>query len=115
MKRPLLATAVATLAATAALTGCSFSFHAGSTTPTLSKDTLATNVKAKLAEGNNGTPPDQVICKGDLEGKVGATQECALEAGGDWLPVTVTVTKVDGSTIGYNYEVGTTGISEPDW
>ena len=37
-----------------------------------------------------GETPDQVVCGGDLPIAAGSLQECALRAGGDWLPVRVT-------------------------
>lgn len=47
-----------------------------------------------------------VDCPGDLEGKVGATMTCTLEAGGKTYDTVVKVTAVEGSTV--NFDINAT-------
>lgn len=70
----------------------------------MSKDQLAKTVKEKL-EAHAGAKADSVICDGDLQGKVGATQRCVLSAGGGRVGVTVTTTGVDGNSIKFDAKV----------
>lgn len=90
------------VAASALLTGCSASVEAGTSTPKLSADKLATTVAEKLA-ATTGQPKPDVTCPEDLAGKVGTTTRCTLTAGdGSTLGVTVKVTSVDGDQIDFD-------------
>ena len=83
-----------------ALTGCSFSVG-GSSTPTVTKDALQTDLTKKLTDA--GTTPKSVTCQEDLVGEVGKTSRCALDLGPtDSIEAVVKVTSVDGSTINYD-------------
>ncbi len=83
-------------------------------TPAISATALAGEVSKQLA-AKAGQTPDRVVCAGELKGEVGVTQNCALEAGGRWLPITVTATAVEANGISFSSEVGKTEIPEPDY
>lgn len=75
---------------------------------------LEQNLNRSIEE-TTGSAPDDLKCAGNLEATVGAEQRCALLDGTRWLPVTVTVTSVDGDDIAFDWEVGTEAIPEPDY
>ena len=52
-----------------------------------------------------GESPDSVTCPGDLPAEVGAKLECTLTEAGESLPVTVTVTSIEGSTVNFDIQV----------
>lgn len=62
---------------------------------------VATQLEAQV-----GQAPDSVTCPGDLPAQMGAKLECELTAGGDTLPVFVTVTAVNGTDVNFDIEVG---------
>jgi hypothetical protein len=93
-------TAAATTLAAAAflvLTGCSG-------TPTVAQSDVEDQVSTQLAK-QVGQTPDGVSCPGDLTGEVGEEMRCELTAGGQTIGLTVTVTKVDGSDVGFDIQV----------
>ncbi|UQE74655.1 DUF4333 domain-containing protein [Gordonia sp. PP30] len=109
------------VAAAVALSGCEAHVSVGDasttttlTAPVVSTEKLAEGVRDQLTE-TVGQTPDQVRCAGNLEARVGATQQCALESGGSWLPVTATVTAVEGTDVNYHIEVGKDEIPEPSY
>jgi len=94
--------------ATAGIAGCSDKKE-------VTKSTLASTIKEKLTEGNNGQAPDQVKCKDSLDGKVGATQVCAVKSGGQWYTVNVTATSIDGKQVNFNYKVDSQPTTAPTY
>ncbi|GAA3950941.1 DUF4333 domain-containing protein [Gordonia caeni] len=76
------------------------------------KSALEQNLNRSLQE-TTGSTPDDLRCAGPLDATVGAEQQCALLDGTRWLPVTVTVTGVQGDDIAFDWEVGTEAIPEP--
>lgn len=91
-------------AALLAATACSASFHIGSS---MDEADVERQLSQAL-EDQTGTKPDNVDCPGDLEGEKDATLKCTLEEGGNEIPVTLTVTEVDGSDLRFRYEVADT-------
>jgi beta-lactamase class A len=93
----------------ASLTGCSFSASAGS--KTISQSELETKSKAALQPQVQVTL-NQLKCKGGLEAKAGATQECAIEFDGKWQLVAVNATDDKG-----NFHVKTVPgiVPQPEW
>ena len=73
-------------------------------TATVSSDDVAQQISDQLA-AQVGTAPDSVTCPGDLAAEVGTTMTCELTADGQSLPVTVTVTSVEGSTVNFDIQV----------
>jgi hypothetical protein len=88
----------------ALVAGSLFALAACSGTASVSADEVEQQVSDQLA-AQVGTAPDSVSCPEDLPAEVGATMTCDLTAGGQSLPVTVTVTSVDGSTVNFDIEV----------
>jgi hypothetical protein len=80
------------------LSGCSFSIGGG--TPTVTKADLQSDIADRLQKA--GQKPVSVTCTADLEGVVGKTTTCevVLSATNAFEP-TVSVTKVEGSTVSY--------------
>lgn len=76
---------------------------------TIDKDKVASRLSGQLTE-QIGSAPDWVTCPENLKGLVGATLRCQLGDGDDKYGITVTVTSVEGSNVGYNYAVD----SEPE-
>jgi len=60
---------------------------------------------SRQLEASAGQAPDDVDCPGDLEGEEGAEMRCTLTAGEDQLGVTITVTKVDGNDVDFDFQV----------
>lgn len=53
-----------------------------------------------------GSPPDSVICPGELATDEGASITCQVTAAGETHPVTLTVVSVDGSgAVHFNMQV----------
>lgn len=72
--------------------------------PTLLSTSVEEEVSARLAE-QVGVAPDDVSCPADLVGLVGEELRCVLTADTDELGVTVTVTEVDGTEVGFDVQV----------
>lgn len=72
----------------------------------MSKSEVEKQISAKLTE-KVGQSPDSITCPKDLEAKVGTKMTCTLTKGGESLPVYVTVTSVEGTTVHFDIEVGT--------
>lgn len=87
----------AVVVALPALAGCM-----GSTT--VSQSEVEHQVSASLEE-QIGQAPDKITCPGDLEGEVGTEMRCELEAEGDTIGLTVTVTSVENNTVEFDIEV----------
>ncbi len=51
-----------------------------------------------------GQRPDSASCTGDLEGKIGAHDDCMVTAGNETQDFTITVTNVNGTNIDFNFE-----------
>lgn len=71
----------------------------------VSADNLSSTVKSKLAQQPSAPQIDQVVCAGTLVGTVGATQHCTVESQGQWYPISVTTTSVDGTQVNFDYHV----------
>ncbi len=84
---------LAALTATAA--ACSFSAGTG---VSVDKDELAKAIAAQYFE-QVGRAPESVECPDDLEGDVGATMRCTLDADGLTYGVEVNVTEVKGTDV----------------
>ena len=56
-----------------------------------------------------GQAPDSVTCPGDLLAEVDEVMECELAVGPETLPVTLTVTAVEGGAVDYDIQVGQPG------
>lgn len=52
-----------------------------------------------------GQAPDKVTCPGDLEGEVGTEMRCELEAQGETIGLTVTVTSVESNNVEFDIQV----------
>ena len=65
------------------------------------KNDLATQIAQ-----TTGHKPDSVSCPDDLPATVGAKLKCALTDGGQAYGVSVTVTDVIGTRVGYDFKVG---------
>lgn len=63
---------------------------------------------ARELAATTGEDEPNIDCPGDLEAEVGKSMECELTVEGDdtVLPVTVTVTEIDGNNAKYEIEVG---------
>jgi hypothetical protein len=70
-------------------------------TPALSQAQLEKAVAGLVAE-NVGDRVDSVACESGLEGRVGATARCDVDAGGTKARRTVRVTDVSGLTMNFN-------------
>ena len=103
----LAATATACVALGLGLTGCSFSYHFG-TTPTLAGDEAARQISAELA-AQYGRPPEKVTCP-DLPGEVGAKITCQLTDSGSTYDVAVSTTSVVDDRIKFAIKVGATPV-----
>lgn len=110
MKKNMIVALAAPLLVAAAVSSCSVEASVG-TSNSISKSDLASATQKSLAE-KFGDQTGEVRCKGDLEKKDGATQECAINDRNGWLPITITAKGSDGK---FNYEVGTEVIPEPTW
>ena len=51
-----------------------------------------------------GQRPESAACTGDLEGKVGAHDDCVVTAGSETQDFTITVANVNGTNIDFNFE-----------
>lgn len=78
------------------------------------KTELEQNLSQSIQE-QTGSAPDDVRCAGPLDATVGATQECALQDRDRWLPITVTVTGVQGDDIAFDWAIGRGEIPEPSY
>lgn len=94
--------AVAAIAGTLAVTGCSVEASIGDVT--VDKADLAEQVKP-LAEQITGVAPDSVDCPDDLKGEVDATATCTADFGGEQHDFTATVTSVDGTDVEFDLEM----------
>ncbi len=92
----------------ALVAGSLLALAACSGTATVSADDVEQQISDQLA-AEVGTAPDSVTCPGELTAEVGTTMTCELTAGADTLPVTVTVTSVEGSTVNFDIQVSETG------
>ena len=81
-----------------------------STAPEVEGRSVAQSVLTQLAA--DGKQVDEVSCP-DLPATVGATQRCALKAGGDTYGVTVTVTSVQGSDVKFDIAVDPAPTTTP--
>jgi hypothetical protein len=125
-----LALALATAAVTA---GCSFSFSVGDSSTTSSPTSSMTKATASKAPATTeettdappvtvakrdvakeistqlaqqvGHEPDSVTCPEDLPGEIGTSIRCELSDSGQMYGVTVTVTKVQGTNVGFDIKV----------
>jgi len=52
-----------------------------------------------------GSPPDSVVCPGDLATDVGASITCAVTKGPETRGVTVSVVSVDGGQVQFNMKL----------
>ncbi|ULE32298.1 DUF4333 domain-containing protein [Mycobacterium sp. IDR2000157661] len=84
--------------AAAVMVGCS------SGTPTVDREDLAGEINKRL-EQQVGRAPDSVTCPQNLRGEVGNTERCELKDGDDTYGVTVTVTKVEGTDVSFDFKV----------
>ncbi|MBC7275630.1 DUF4333 domain-containing protein [Nocardioides sp.] len=84
-----------------AATACSASFHIGGS---MDEADVESQLSQAL-EDQTGTKPDEVDCPGDLKGKTDTTMKCVIKDGSDDIPVTLTVTEVDGTDLRFRYEV----------
>lgn len=84
----------------AALTACSFS--AGTS---VSESDVEEQLQQQIADSNPDVSVDGVDCPDALDGEVDATLECTATIDGTDYPVAITVTDVDGSDIGFDYEI----------
>ena len=87
-----------------AATSCSASVSAGKR---MDEKVLEKSLSRSL-EDKTGMKPDKIDCPDDLKGKKGSTMACTLTHGGSERAVTVTVTKVDGLDIDFDYKVAST-------
>ncbi|WP_370249041.1 DUF4333 domain-containing protein [Nocardioides sp.] len=94
--------AVAAVAVTLTVTGCSVEASIGDVT--VDKDDLATQIEP-LAEQITGVAPDSVTCPEDLKGEVDATATCTADFGGEMHDFTATVTSVDGTDVKFDLEM----------
>ena len=97
--RHLASVAIGLAAASMLLFGCA--------SGGLSKDDLAEQVRSRVSELVSGRPdgeePADVECRGGLEARQGATQQCAVTfTTGEREERVVTVTAVDGSRITFD-------------
>ncbi|HYZ68168.1 MAG TPA: DUF4333 domain-containing protein [Mycobacterium sp.] len=70
---------------------------------TVNKDDIANEIGDQMAEQFGGKP--SVTCPDNLNGDVGATLRCQLQAGDATYGVTVTVTSVDGGSVKHTFKV----------
>ncbi|MGQ0573326.1 MAG: DUF4333 domain-containing protein [Pseudonocardia sp.] len=66
----------------------------------VAKALLETKVR-ELVEPQLGVPVESLTCDGDLEARTGATQSCLVAAGGESLPLAVTVSSIEGGLINF--------------
>lgn len=84
------------------LPGCSFTVEKTST-PTIPAAELQRELTERI-KSDDGTPPETVTCANDLVGQVGKTTSCELVMGqNNFVQADLTVTKVDGSRIDFDY------------
>lgn len=69
--------------------------------PALSKEQLEKAVSRLVTDASH-TPVTSVSCESGLEGKVGSTAHCEVEAGGQRLQRTVEVTSVEGLMMNFD-------------
>ena len=74
-----------------------------SSSTAVSQSDVETEIAAQW-EAQNGAPPDAVSCPGSLEGTVGTSIKCEVTSGELIVPVNVTVTSVDGSTVNFDIQ-----------
>lgn len=95
-------------AAALAVTGCSAGVSIGG--KSLSQETLQNKLADEIAKKAPQKP--DVACDGELKGEVGATQKCQVTIADTELPYTVTVTKVDGDQIYFDYKPDETSTTQ---
>jgi hypothetical protein len=93
----LVSGAVAGLMASAGACSCSI----GSTSHSVSKSDIASQITSKLTDAA-GNKPDSVTCPGDLPAKVGAQLNCEMKVKNQTFDVNVTVTSVNGSDVKFD-------------
>jgi hypothetical protein len=69
----------------------------------VSRTLLETKVR-DLVEPQLGVTVDRLTCDGDLAPQMGAMQACAVAAGGENIPLKVSVTQIDGGLINFSVE-----------
>lgn len=89
-------------AAALTLTGCSKTIDTGE---------LQTKIEEGLVQ-QLGHGPYTVKCKGKLDAKDGATQECATKINDTWQKIDVTASDSDGK---FRWELKPGAIPEPTW
>jgi hypothetical protein len=70
--------------------------------PVLTKEEVASSLLDEF-QRQLGRRPDSAQCTGELEGKVGNTDDCTVVTGSDTAHFTLTVTTVIGGSINYSY------------
>ncbi|WP_018180789.1 DUF4333 domain-containing protein [Jongsikchunia kroppenstedtii] len=108
--------AVALRIATLALAGGVAVGLAGCSTESkveVTKTNLANTLKTQINQ--NGTAANQVKCKDALDGKVGATQVCAVKVNGQWYTANITATSIDGKEVNFNYKVDPQPTTAPTY
>ncbi|SEE75731.1 DUF4333 domain-containing protein [Ruania alba] len=104
LKRKFLAAAAIPTVATLLLAGCSSS-------TAVSESDLETQTAEELqAMAGEGAPLPTIDCPDDLDAEVGVTMDCVLSVDGepDQYQVTLTVTSVDGTDVGWDIQVAET-------
>ncbi|MUL46543.1 DUF4333 domain-containing protein [Mycobacterium sp. CBMA293] len=94
---------IATLAAAGLVAACSFKVGVEPPSP-IPKDKLAAAVKDQLSSKTKATI-DSVVCDGDLEPTVGATQTCTVVTGATTRHALVRTAAIRGTDIGFNVEI----------
>jgi hypothetical protein len=107
-KGHVLAVIVAVAAGGWLAAGCSAHVSIGET-PAVSRHAVETQVATTLARQENQPVPN-VVCPGDLKGKVGTVMYCSLTAQGSTVayPVQVRVNSISGSQVHFNIQVSET-------
>lgn len=110
MRRRIAPAVLAGTLLVSGLTGCSL--FGGNVSQEDVEDLISEEI------GNaGGTEPEEVRCKGDLEGEEGAKQTCAVKAEDDqWLEFDIVATSVDGDTVEFDVDGEQTPLDgEPDY
>lgn len=93
----LVAAAVAGLTASVGACSCSI----GSSSHTVSKGDVASQITAKMTDAA-GNKPTSVTCPSDLPAKVGAQINCEMKVKDSTYNVNVTVTSVEGKDVKFD-------------
>lgn len=90
-----------TKAATSGASSAASSAAAAASTPSMSAADLQKSLTARIS---SSTPPQSVTCAGDLTGVIGKTQSCEVVVNDTTsVQANVTVTKVNGANIDYEF------------